>query len=671
MTKGIDRMVRLEDLRRGAQVRGVLPEGAVAVVDCKWHGPAGLELLYQDETGRPGKALLYRDAEPSLEILVPVVERDFGADAGLFQRVLQAYGLRLLTDPTPGIGGEEERAAFFSAAIELLGGQLRPSEPGYYELHHLPPALDGHPFPAILTFAAAKAGPAEWLHPGHALMQEVAEQVLERYRQVLSQGAVLVDDQPGDGGGRLLLYLEQAIEISDGQGGRRPLSKRLQAIEVDAGGHAAPVELGRRYRSLQGVEVALAQALRATPWLQDPAAEERALDCAVAHTVPAHLDQARREQQAAQAARSLEPFQEPLARPAGPRPLLLPLPPVVVGVAVVVPAAALTQMPAAPTDSGLWQGVAFPAARSRAPAGSPLAALPAEEAPAEEIGPLFSTIPGLVDEGHRHRGAAWQVVAGERLAPVPPDLQAEWEAHAARLGAIGVEVPGHLPLVVRNAADGGVAVWVPPGKFTMGAGAGNRDERPAHLVDLGGFYLDLCPVTNGQYAAFVAATGYQPRHWKPTPGSRDLAAVNLSWEDARLYAEWAGKRLPTEAEWEKAARGTDGRLYPWGNTFDARRASVLGNDYNRVSPVGTFAAGASPYGALDMAGNVWEWVADWYGADYYGRSQAQNPQGPERGEHRVLRGGAWICHPRYLRCSQREHQAPSHHSRFVGFRCAQ
>ncbi|MCC7261930.1 MAG: hypothetical protein IT369_05320 [Candidatus Latescibacteria bacterium] len=217
-------MARLEDLRRGARVRGVLPEGAVAVVDCKWHGPAGLELLYQDETGRPGKALLYRDAEPSLEILVPVVERDFGASAEIFQRVLQAYGLRLLADPTPGVSGEEERAAFFSAAIEFLGGQLRPSEPGYYELHRLPPALDGHPFPAILTFAAAKAGPAEWLHPNHPLMQEVAEQVLERYRQVLSQGAVLVDDSVQEGEGRLRFYLEQAIEVIDGQGGRRAFS---------------------------------------------------------------------------------------------------------------------------------------------------------------------------------------------------------------------------------------------------------------------------------------------------------------------------------------------------------------------------------------------------------------------------------------------------------------
>ncbi|MSR83842.1 MAG: hypothetical protein EXS58_13130 [Candidatus Latescibacteria bacterium] len=129
-------MARLEDLRRGARVRGVLPEGAVAVVDCKWLGSSGLELLYQDESGRPGKQLLYRDAEPSLEILVPVVERDFGAHAELFQRVLQAYGLRLpaaegSADQAPGVRGEEERAAFFSAAIEYLGGQLRVSEPGY------------------------------------------------------------------------------------------------------------------------------------------------------------------------------------------------------------------------------------------------------------------------------------------------------------------------------------------------------------------------------------------------------------------------------------------------------------------------------------------------------------------------------------------------------------
>lgn len=667
-------MARLEDLRRGARVRGVLPEGAVAVVDCKWHGPAGLELLYQDETGRPGKALLYRDAEPSLEILVPVVARDFGAHAELFQRVLQAYGLRLLSaegsaDQAPGVSGEEERAAFFRAAIEYLGGQLRVSQPGYYELTRLPPALDGHPFPAILTFSAAQAGPAEWLHPAHPLMQEVAEQVLERYRQVLSQGTVLVEDQGQGGEGRLLCYLEQVIEICDGQGGRRPFSKRLQAIEVDAGGQARPVEGSRRYRGLQASEEGLAQPLRSAAWLQGQEAEEKALNCSVAHTLPAHLDQARQDQQAAQAAKGTDQLGPPQGGP--PRPLLLPLPPVVVGVALVIPTGALIRMAAAvqdpAPDAGLWQGVVFP---SVAPQVPPSALMPEEAAP-EESGPYFSTIPGLVDERRAGASAAWQVVAGERMVPVPPDLQGEWEAHAARLRALGLEVPGHLPLVMRNPVDGGLAVWIPAGKFSMGSGAGNRDERPAHLVDLEGFYLDVCPVTNAQYAAFVGATGYQPRQWKPTQGGRELAAVNLSWEEARLYAEWAGKRLPTEAEWEKAARGLDARVYPWGNVFDPRRASVLGNDYNRVSPVGHFTAGASPYGALDMAGNVWEWVADWYGADYYGRGPAHNPHGPEQGEHRVLRGGAWICHPRYLRCSQREHQAPSHCSRFVGFRCAQ
>ncbi|MCC7264180.1 MAG: formylglycine-generating enzyme family protein, partial [Candidatus Latescibacteria bacterium] len=457
----------------------------------------------------------------------------------------------------------------------------------------------------------------------------------------------------------------------------RAFSKRLQAIEVDAAGRAAPVDGGRRYRALQGVEEALAQPLRAATWLQQPEAEEKALDCAVAHTVPAHLNQARQDLQSAQAARSLDLAHEALIGapvPAkGPRPLLLPLPPVVVGVALVVPAAALTRMPPAEAqpETNLWQGVAFPAAPPGPPPGGPAPATLIEEPVREESGPLFSTIPGLVDDQRRNAAAAWQLVAGERVAPVPAELQGEWAAHAARLLALVIEVPGHQPLVVRNAADGGVAVWIPAGKFTMGSGAGNRDERPAHLVDLDGFYLDLNPVTNAQYGAFVAATGYQPRHWKPVAGSRDLAAVNLSWEDARLYTEWAGKRLPTEAEWEKAARGTEGRVYPWGNTFDARRASVLGNDYNRVSPVGSFPTGASPYGVLDLAGNVWEWVADWYGADFYGRSQAHNPRGPEQGEHRVLRGGAWICHPRYLRGAQREHQPPSHHSRFVGFRCAQ
>jgi len=224
----------------------------------------------------------------------------------------------------------------------------------------------------------------------------------------------------------------------------------------------------------------------------------------------------------------------------------------------------------------------------------------------------------------------------------------------------------------------GAMVSIPAGEFTMGSQDGDADERPAHKVYVDSFSIDVYEVTVGQYAEFLRSGEVRaPLDWKTINQSANQKrpVANVDWADAVAYCKWAGKRLPTEAEWEKAARGTDGRIYPWGNDpptpLHANYGKMGSHDYETLAPVGTLEAGKSPYGIYDMAGNVWEWVSDWYDNDYYKNSPQQNPGGPSMGGFKVIRGGSWTSSPRNLRSADRYWDPPSFRSLyFPGFRCA-
>jgi formylglycine-generating enzyme required for sulfatase activity len=248
-----------------------------------------------------------------------------------------------------------------------------------------------------------------------------------------------------------------------------------------------------------------------------------------------------------------------------------------------------------------------------------------------------------------------------------------------------------------------VTVPIPAGEFTMGDDTADPDERPQRRVYLDTFVIDRYEVTNAQYQRFVRDTGRSPPpYWQGDrylTGQAAYPVVGVSWEDAHAYCTWAGKRLPTEAEWEKACRGTDTRRYPWGNRWEPARANVglltnepwpssivdawmlLGNTPENTQglglrPVGSYLAGASPYGVVDLVGNVEEWVADWYRPTAYRQLPARNPVGTGPEWARAIRGSAWVYRrglegwvADFSRCSARNSSHAHLHPR-VGFRCA-
>ncbi len=341
----------------------------------------------------------------------------------------------------------------------------------------------------------------------------------------------------------------------------------------------------------------------------------------------------------------------------------------------------------------------------------------------------------------------WYVREGEQWVPGAPPLDTEHSAKgqvkhtaprtsrrwtrwlglaAGLLGLAGVIVAGIVlwprsSLTIGSALispqDGMVTVYVPAGEFMMGAAPDSAakiapSETPLHRVRLDAFWIDRTEVTNAMFARFLARTNYKPmavRHytwnfaaeawelnagadWQHPHGSDSNITgldqhpvVQVAWEDARTYCAWAGRRLPTEAEWEKAARGTDQYKYPWDNgnlashllnSVDVNVSEInkanrdLNDGYRFTAPVGSYLDGASPYGILDMAGNVWEWVADFFDDSYYKVSPLSNPPGPSSGFQHGARGGSWISDFGDVRTTARIGTDPFNGAEDLGFRCA-
>ncbi len=237
--------------------------------------------------------------------------------------------------------------------------------------------------------------------------------------------------------------------------------------------------------------------------------------------------------------------------------------------------------------------------------------------------------------------------------------------------------------------DGAPMVLIADGSFPMGVPHGDRDggrdEYPRHDVFVSNFYIDKYELTNGRYLEFVKATSHRipqnPKNatrnlWQGdtiTESLTDRPVVNVDWADANAYCQWAGKRLPTEAEWEKAAKGTADRRFPWGNVEPTNKHLNFNQQWigeKTLMPVGSYELGKSPFGVYDMAGNVWEWVNDWYDAKYYEKSPAKNPTGPETGTKRVLRGSGWQNETPTVRIFTRVDSDPTIRNESTGFRCA-
>jgi sulfatase modifying factor 1 len=305
---------------------------------------------------------------------------------------------------------------------------------------------------------------------------------------------------------------------------------------------------------------------------------------------------------------------------------------------------------------------------------------------------IFDRDPGYRDVAERCADAARRSIAA-----IPDDIDLSTQVNLIRMLARLDDREGLTEALDRSLAQ------VPAGEFPMGSDDARSDERPRHLVSLDAFEIDRFEVANAQYQRFLQATGRQgPRYWSGDEypaGQSEYPVVGISWSDAEAYCAWASRRLPTEAEWEKACRGTDGRLYPWGEDWDSRQANVgqsplepsgdfidalwpvllspaSGPEAFGLRPVGSYPDGASSYGVMDLVGNVSEWVADRYNWEGYQDLPAANPLNQEPPWNWSVRGSSWFNRPGPVdevaegsRCSARNSSHSSDDPR-VGFRCA-
>jgi len=286
-------------------------------------------------------------------------------------------------------------------------------------------------------------------------------------------------------------------------------------------------------------------------------------------------------------------------------------------------------------------------------------------------------------------------ISNRNMSPISPVLnfvkQITFELQSKKVQTDEVKVDTYKKnnieeSIIIHEKDKSRMIFIPEGWFVMGANKTGANYYPQHKVYLDSLYIDEYPVSNFMYGEFIKQTGYEPEgDWESYfhEDNRDHPVINVSWNDALAYANWAGKKLPTEAQWEKSARGTDGRKYPWGNKWDENLCNtrnlndkeilkkMLPISCNRGTlPHGMFPSGKSPYGLMDMAGQVMEWCLDWYDTNYYNYSQSHNPQGPCSGHDRVMRGGSWFTsNPELCASYHRDNFPPYDIHWFFGFRC--